>query len=94
VFLAGYLPFSYGHGSARRIRAADAALRARLAVERPRVPPRERRRRARVRLLQLDGAGRGGAAVRALVDDRARRYSVALTLARIRGAWQVTRVGE
>jgi hypothetical protein len=93
VFLAGYLPFSYGRGSARRIRAVGAGLRARLAGERPRVPARERRRRARVLLLQLDAAGPSGAGVRALVDDRARRYSVSLTLARVGGAWQVTRVG-
>jgi hypothetical protein len=94
VFLAGYLPFSYGRGSARRIRAAGAGLRARLAAERPRVPARERRRRARVLLLQLDAADPSGAGVRALVDDRARRYSVVLTLARVGGAWRVTRVGE
>jgi hypothetical protein len=94
AFLAGYLPFSYGRGSERRIRAASARLRARLAAERPRVPARERRRRARVVLLQLDGAGRTWAGVMALVDDRARRYSVALTLARVGRVWQVTRVGE
>jgi hypothetical protein len=94
VFLSGYLPFSYGRGSADGLRAASARLRARLAAERPRVPARERRRRARVVLLQLDGAGRTWARVMALVDDRARRYSVALTLARVGRAWQVTRVGE
>jgi hypothetical protein len=45
-------------------------------------------------LLQLDGAGRTWAGVTALVDDRARRYSVGLTLARVGGGWQVTRAGE
>jgi hypothetical protein len=94
VFLAGYLPFSYGRGSADALRAASARLRARLAAERPRVPARERRRHARVVLLQLDGAGRTWAGVMALVDDGVRRYSVALTLARFGRAWQVTRVGE
>jgi hypothetical protein len=94
VFLGGYLPFSYGRGSADGLRAASAGLRARLAAERPRVPARERRRRARVVLLQLDGAGRTWAGVMALVDDGTRRYSVALTLARVGRAWQVARVGE
>jgi hypothetical protein len=94
LFLAGYLPFSYGRGSADGIRAASARLRARLASERPRARARERRRRPRVVLLQLDGAGRTWASVMALVDDGARRYSVALTLARVGRAWQVARVGE
>jgi hypothetical protein len=93
-FLLDYLPFTYGRGSARNIRAASARLRAELAADPPRVPPRERRQRPRVVLLQLDGAGRTWAGVVALVDDGARRYSVALTLARIGRAWQVTRAGD
>jgi hypothetical protein len=43
--------------------------------------------------LQLDGAGRTWAGVMALVDDGARRYSVALMLARVGHGWRVTRVG-
>jgi hypothetical protein len=93
-FLLDYLPFTYGRGSARNIRAASARLRAELAADPPRVPPRERRHRPRVTLLQLDGAGRTWAGVVALVDDGARRYSVALTLARVERAWQVTRAGD
>jgi hypothetical protein len=93
-FLAGYLAYSYGQGPVRRIRGAGDRLRARLAAQRPRVPARERRRHPRVVLLQLDGAGRTWAGVMALVDDRARRYSVSLTLARVRSGWQVTRAGE
>jgi hypothetical protein len=93
-FLLDYLPFTYGRGSARHIRAASARLRAELAAEPPRVSPRERRHRPRVVLLQLDGTGRAWAGVVALVDDGARRYSVALTLARIGRGWQVTRAGD
>src|SRR5262245_11393489 len=93
-FLLDYLPFTYGHGSARHIRAASAHLRAHPAADPPRVPPRERRHRPRVVLLQLDGAGRAWAGVVALVDDGARRYSVALTLGRAGRAWQVTRAGD
>jgi hypothetical protein len=47
-----------------------------------------------VALVQLDGAGRSWAGVMALVDDRARRYSVALTLTRVGATWQVTRTGD
>jgi hypothetical protein len=93
-FLLDYLPFTYGRGSARHSRAATARLRAQLAAEPPRVPPRERRHRPRVTLLQLDGAGRTWAGVVALVDDGARRYSVAMTLARVGRNWQVSRVGS
>jgi hypothetical protein len=93
-FLLDYLPFTYGRGSARNIRAASARLRAELAASPPRVPPRERRDRPRVVMLQLDGAGRAWAGVVALVDDGARRYSVALTLARVGRAWQVTKAGD
>ena len=58
-FLAGYLAYSYGHAIApRRIRAASARLRAQLAAEPPRVPPRERRRHPRVVLVQINGVGR------------------------------------
>jgi hypothetical protein len=93
-FLLDYLPFTYGRGSARNIRAASPRLRAELAAEPPRVPPRERRQRPRVVMLQLDGAGRTWAGVVALVDDGARRYSVALTLGRVGRAWQVTKTGD
>src|SRR4051794_17510871 len=54
-FLAGYLPFTYGRGSADRIRSASSQLRAELARSHPRVPASERRRRARLELLQSDG---------------------------------------
>jgi hypothetical protein len=94
TFLAGYLAYSYGRAPARRIQAVSDRLRAQLAAQRPRVPARERRRHPRVVLLQLDGAGRTWAGMVALVDDGARRYSVSLTLARVRGEWQVTRAGE
>jgi hypothetical protein len=92
-FLAGYLPYSYGRGSARQITGADPRLRSRLVRERPRVPASERRRRPRVGLVQSDGAGRVRARLVALVDDGRRRYTVALELARTGGGWRVTAVG-
>jgi hypothetical protein len=93
-FLAGYLPYSYGQRRARRIRAATPALKRRLARERPRVPPRERARRARVMLVQAAGVGARRAGIVALVADGARSYSVALELVRARAGWRVTRVGS
>jgi hypothetical protein len=93
-FLAGYLPYTYGHGRARRIRPATAALRRWLAAQRPRVPARERRRRPRLMLLQSATVGHRRAELVALVGDGRRRYTVALELARTRAGWQVARVGS
>jgi hypothetical protein len=93
-FLAGYLPYSYGQHRARAIAGASPALRRRLRGQRPRVPPRERARRARVMLLHADGVGRSRAAVVALVADGARSYTVAVELERARAGWRVTRVGS
>jgi hypothetical protein len=92
-FLARYLPFTYGRGKARRIRPATAALRRRLAAQRPRVPAGERRRSPRLVLLQSDAVGRRHAEFVALVGDGRRRYTVALELARTRAGWQVDRAG-
>jgi hypothetical protein len=93
-FLAGYLPYTYGRQSARRIRAATSRLRRRLAARPPRVPARVGHRRPRVLLVQAEGAGRARAAITALISDGARRYSVELELARGRSGWQVTDVGD
>jgi hypothetical protein len=72
-FLAGYLPYAYGRGSAQDIEGASAELRDRLIDERLRVPAAQRRRRPRVVLLQTEGTG-----VTALVDDGAHRYTIPL----------------
>jgi len=91
-FLAGYLPYTYGRRSPDRIAAATAALVRQLDNERPRVPARERGRRARVVLVQADAAGPVRAEATALVSDGARRYTVPLKLARQRSGWKVTDV--
>jgi hypothetical protein len=88
-FLAGYLRYSYGRGEVREIESAGAELRQRLARDRPRVPRAEARRRARVLLLHAEGAG-----ILALVSDGARRYTVALELARTDAGWRVVDVGS
>ena len=92
-FLAGYLPYTYGNGRARRIRPTTAALRRRLSANRPRVPARERRRRPRLVLLQSDAVGHHHAELVALVSDGRRRYTVALELSRAAASWRVERVG-
>jgi hypothetical protein len=93
-FLSGYLPYSYGQGHAREIENADPGLRERLARERPRVPPRERRRQSRLELLHANGAGRDQARMVALVSDGRRRYTVEFELARTASGWQVTTAGS
>ena len=93
-FLAGYLRYSYGRGTARAIAGAGVRLRRRLARERPRVPPAERRRRPRVLLVQSDGASPDGARLLALVGDGRRRYTVSLGLERRPAGWRVTSVGD
>jgi hypothetical protein len=93
-FLAGYLPYSYGQRGAARIPAASERLRARLAHERPRVPPDVGERRPQVVLLHADGvASRNGELV-ALVIDGAHSYSVRLELERAAAGWRVTEVGS
>jgi hypothetical protein len=93
-FLAGYLPYSYGRRSARRIASASDALRRRLAANRPRIPARERRRHPRVVLVQSNGVGRVGAELVALVRDGARQYTILLELVGRHGVWKVTAVGS
>jgi hypothetical protein len=89
-FLAGYLRFTYGRGSASRIRCATAELRVRLQRERPRVPADERRRRVRLELLQSNGVSRERADLVALARDGVRRYSVRLQLSNTPTGWLVT----
>ena len=47
-FLAGYLPFAYGRGSALAVSGVTPALRRQLLSERAQLTPVERRRRPRV----------------------------------------------
>jgi hypothetical protein len=93
-FLAGYLPYSYGRRSARRVEGASAALMRRLASERPRVPAAIRRRQPRLLLVQSAGVGLTRADMLALVTDGTGRYTVALELERTMAGWIVTDVGS
>lgn len=89
-FLAGYLPFTYGHGSAQHILAATHALRDALTHGRPRVPPTVRHRRTRIRHLEAETASASEAVVVALISDGARIYAVAVAMERIDGHWLAT----
>ena len=93
-FLDDYLPYTYGHGRAQQIDSATAALRRRLAAQPPRVAAGERRRTARVVLVQSDSVGRRRAELVAFVDDGKRRYTVALELIRSAAGWRVDRAGS
>lgn len=92
-FLGGYLPFLYGQGKARSIRAATPQLVERLVRSRVRVPPAARTRDPRLEAIGgLSGAGRR-ALVRARVGDRAVSYTLALAVVRRSGRWLVQSVG-
>jgi hypothetical protein len=93
-FLAGYLSYAYGRGPVRSIDSATAQLRADLARRPPRVPAAERRRRARVELLQSNGVSRQRAALLAVIRDGQRRYSIGLQLANTPAGWLVTGLGR
>jgi hypothetical protein len=68
-FLAGYLPFAYGRGSAVAVSGITAALRRQLLRERARLTPAERRRRSRVVALQISGATPTSVVATAVIDD-------------------------
>lgn len=93
-FLDGYLPFVYGHGSARAIAATAPSLRDRLAASRLRVPPAASERHPRVAQIE----GRRLTADRVLVtatiaDGGPASYPISLTLARRDGRWLVVAEG-
>ncbi|MDA0173398.1 hypothetical protein OJ998_30120 [Solirubrobacter taibaiensis] len=89
-FLRQFLAFSYGRTPASTITAASLEVRAKLDQARPRVPAEERRRHARVELLQSDGVSRERADLSAVITDGERRYTMRLQLANTATGWLVT----
>lgn len=80
-FLAGYLPFLYGRGSARSIDAVTPGLRRQLGPMRGLVTPVERRRHPRVISLTAVGQAPAGALATALVADAGvTTYALRITL--------------
>src|SRR5437764_8845850 len=68
-FLASYLPFAYGQGSALEIRGIPPALRHQLLGQRAQLTPAERRRRPRVMSLQTIGTTPAFVVATAMIDD-------------------------
>jgi hypothetical protein len=92
-FLAGYLPFVYGRGSARSIDAVTPGLRGQLIRVRSLVTPAERQRHPRV--VSLTTVGQVPAAVLAtalVADGGVTTYALRITLRAGRGGWLVSRV--
>ena len=68
-FLAGYLPFAYGRGSALAIRGITPALRRQLLGRHAELTPVERRRRPRVVSLQTVATTPAFVVATAAIDD-------------------------
>ena len=92
-FLAGYLPFLYGRGSARSIDAVTPDMRLQLSRMRALVTPVERQRHPRVVSLSVVGQAAAGALVTALVADGGlTTYALRIMLSGGRGGWIVNSV--
>ena len=94
-FLAGYLPFAYGRGSARAIRGIAPALRRELLRQRAQLTPVERHRRPRVMSLQTLGTTPAFVVATAVIDDGGvTPYRLRFTLQREADQWAVSSVAE
>ena len=94
-FLAGYLPFAYGRGSALAIRGITPALRRQLLRQRAQLTPVERRRRPRVVSLQTIGTTPTFVVATAVIDDGGvATYRLRFTLELRAGRWAVSSVEE
>jgi hypothetical protein len=94
-FLAGYVAFAYGRGSALAVRGITQALRRQLLSQRAQLTPVERRRRPRVVAVQTVGTTPVFVVATAVIDDRGlARYRLRFTLQRGAGRWAVSSVEE
>jgi hypothetical protein len=93
-FLAGYLPFLYGRGSARSVEAVTPGLRLRLSSARGLVTPMERQRHPRLVSLTAVAQSRTAILAIALVaDGGVTRYALRILLSTgRRGGWLVSSV--
>jgi hypothetical protein len=93
VFLQGYLPSSYGQGTAQTMRAATPELSRELAANPPRVRNAVMRSaRPRVRQLRVSGLNSQRAYVLAQIDDGSQTYATSLTIQRRGPRWLVAAV--
>ncbi len=94
-FLAGYLPFAYGRGSALPVGDVTPALRRQLLRDRARLTPVERRRRPRVLSLQTVGTTPAFVVATAVIDDGGVvTYRARVTLQREASRWAVSSVED
>jgi hypothetical protein len=92
-FLAGYLRFAYGRGSALAVSGVTPALRRRLLGQRAQLTPVERRRGPRVVSLQTIGTTPTLVVARAVIDDGGvAAYPLRFTLVSGGGRWTVSSV--
>jgi hypothetical protein len=92
-FLAGYLPYLYGVGSARSIDAVTPGLRLQLGRKPALVTPVERRRHPGVVSLTAVAQSSAAMLVTALVaDGGVTTYALRITLRASRGGWLVSSV--
>jgi hypothetical protein len=92
-FLAGYLPFLYGRGSARSIGGITDALRSRLSHTRALVTPVEPARHPRIVSLTATGESPGVVLATALeADGGVMTYPLRIALERGRDSWLVSGV--
>jgi hypothetical protein len=94
-FLAGYLPFAYGRGSALAIRGITPDLRHELLRQRAQLTPVERRRRPRVMSLQTIATTPAFVVATAMIDDGGvSTYRLRFTLQRETQRWAVSSVED
>jgi hypothetical protein len=96
LFLQTYLPYLYGQARLSALKASSPALRRRLARDRRPVPPAARRRRPRVRALQLGGLVQDARAWRVtarIADGDVAAYPIELLIAARDGRLIVVQTG-
>ena len=91
TFLAGFLPYYYGHGRASAIRDATPALIAHLAAHPPNVPPTMSRLHGRIGAIGMQRTHSGWLALTEVTDGQ-ENYQLNLSLLDVHGRWLVSKV--
>jgi hypothetical protein len=93
AFVAGYLPWLYGHAPLHAITGATRRLIEDLKAHPPRVPPTMQALRPKAAAIAIQHRRRHWHAL-ANINDGHETYELMLTLARTRGTWLVSNVGS
>jgi hypothetical protein len=91
AFLAGYLPYYYGHGPATNVRADTRTLARELTAHPSNIPPPMQTLEGQVAGIAMSPAGGGWKALVNVHDGRS-TYQLTLRLAPAGGQWAVTEV--